>query len=94
MTDSARIYWPEVPLDSIDPKDASWHIFTIEQHKDQYYLIWAANPEPIIQLALKNPKVNVVKDAQGTMWTGEYLIHFINVVPLKNRVYDKIGQWF
>ena len=94
MTDSARIYWPEAPLESIDLKDPKWHIFTLGQHEGQYYLIWATTPEPIIQLALKNPKANVVKDEQGKMWTGEHLIQFINIVPLTNRVYNKIGQWF
>lgn len=94
MTDSARVYWPEAPLDSIDPKNPAWHIFTLGQHDEQYYLIWAANPEPVIQLALKNPKANVVKDEQGKMWTGEHLIHFINIVPFKNRVYKNIGEWF
>ena len=94
MTDSARIFWPEAPLGSIDPKNPAWHIFTLGKHEGQYYLIWATNPEPVVQLALKNPKVDVVKDQEGNMWTGEYLTHFINIVPLKNRVYNKIGQWF
>ena len=94
MTDSARIYWPEAPFATIDLKNPAWHIFTLSQHEGQYYLIWATNPEPIIQLALKNPKDNVVKDEQGKMWTGEHLIQFINIVPLSNRVYNNIGQWF
>ena len=90
--DVSRLYWIDAP-DGFDIKDPQYHICTI--YKDSQgvnNLIWAASPETIVQLGMKNLDLEVIMDSENNRWTGNYLIHFINSCPLKN--YQHIGQRF
>ena len=90
--DISRLYWIDAP-DGFDTKDPQYHICTIYRDSEGVNnLMWATNPEPIVQLGMKNLDVEVIIDSENNRWAGYYLIHFINSCPIKH--YQHIGQRF
>ena len=91
----SRIMQIDTPIEQRYWTDPKFHIFTIYgEDPINYKLLWATNPEPIVQMALKNPDVEVCKDQSGQRWNGKFLLHFINSCKLENRHYTEIGKTF
>ena len=85
----------DTPIEQKYWTDPKFHIFSIYgEDANNYKLLWATNPEPIVQMAIKNPEAEVCKDESGTRWTGKVLLHFINSCKLVNRGYTEIGNHF
>lgn len=95
MNKMSRIMHLETPMDSKLWTDPRYHIFSIYANSlDDYKLLWAAQPEGIVQMAMKNLNIPVCKDETGKEWDGTHLLYFINNCKLENRYYNQIGMVF
>mgnify|MGYP000343730758 CR=1 FL=1 len=90
-----RIMYVDAPDDREAWKDPRNHMFTIiGEDVNNYQLVWASHPEPIVSLALKNPDIDVCREENGKVWNGTFLLHFIMNCKPENRIYKFIGERF